>query len=132
MAPLSLLTTPICMPSSTVAASISELYADHQGWLKLWLLRYVNCSEAAADLAQDTFIRVMQRQRKEADFTIHYPHTYLRTVANGLLVDYFRRRNVEQAYIEALKQLPAEVSIDPQDREIMLEALVRRELAGWI
>lgn len=113
------------MPSSTTNTDIAELYATHQGWLKLWLMRHVGCGDEAADLVQDTFIRVMQRQRREAGFSVIYPRTYLRTMANSLLIDYFRRRKVEQAYIEALKQLPQEVSIDPADREIMLEALLR-------
>lgn len=113
------------MPPSTVAVSTSELYADHQGWLKLWVLRRVGCGDEAADLVQDTFIRILHRQRQEDSFVIHYPRTYLRMVANSLLVDYFRRRKVEQAYVEALKHCPQDVGIDPQEREMMLETLLR-------
>lgn len=113
------------MSLSIGSASVTNLYSEHQRWLKGWIQRRVGCSDEAADLAQDTFIRVIQRQRKEADFTIGYPRTYLRTVAHGLLIDHFRRRKVEQAYLEALQQLPHEVVIDLQEREIILETLQR-------
>jgi RNA polymerase sigma factor, sigma-70 family len=113
----------VCMPNGTIA--VAELYTDHQSWLKLWIQRRVGCTLEAADLAQDTFIRVLQRQRKEVGFTIRYPRTYLCTIANSLLIDHLRRRKVEQAYLDALQQLPQAVSIDPEEREIMLEALVR-------
>lgn len=113
------------MPPSIGSASVADLYTDHQNWLKHWIQRQVGCNDEAADLAQDTFIRVMQRQRKEAGFVIGYPRTYLRTVAHGLLIDYFRRRRVEQAYLDALEQLPQEVMIDLEAREIILETLQR-------
>lgn len=47
--------------------SIEGLYTDHYGWLKAWLRRRLDNSFDAADLAHDTFFRLLVRQEaKEA------------------------------------------------------------------
>lgn len=40
-----------------------------------------------------------------------------------MLVDHFRRRDVERAYLEALAALPEPDILSPEDREILLETL---------
>lgn len=85
---------------------LESIYKDHHNWLRGWLYQKVGCDQRAADLAQDTFIRLLQAQHKKADFTPNQPRAYLRTVANGLVVDYFRRRSLENAYLEALANMP--------------------------
>lgn len=102
---------------------INNLYISHHGWLRGWLGKHLGCSETAADLAQDTFVRVMQRQKADTCFAINHPRRYLRMVANSLMVDHFRRRSVEQAYLEALATLPEAHAISVEEREIVLETL---------
>ena len=102
---------------------IHDLYIGHSGWLQGWLRSKLNCSDTAADLAHDTFIRVMQKQRADASFDILYPRSYLRMVANSLVVDLFRRRSVERAYIEAMAHFPEAVIISEEEREIILQTL---------
>lgn len=71
-------------------------YAAHGDWLKDWLRRYTRCSHRAADLAQDTFCRLI-----EADEigSARDPRSYLATVARRILVDDIRHREVERAYL---------------------------------
>ena len=38
---------------------LGRLYRDHHGWLRGWLLRRLNVPAEAADLAQDTFLRLL-------------------------------------------------------------------------
>ncbi|WP_350649943.1 sigma factor, partial [Pseudomonas sp. HY13-MNA-CIBAN-0226] len=38
---------------------VEVLYNDHHHWLTGWLRRKLGCPDNAADLAQDTFIRVL-------------------------------------------------------------------------
>ncbi|MBL7251439.1 sigma-70 family RNA polymerase sigma factor [Alloalcanivorax sp. C16-2] len=102
---------------------LQHLYRGHHGWLRGWLCHRLGCSETAADLAQDTFVRIMQRQRQERDFTVSHPRQYLRLVANGLMVDHFRRRAVEQAYLEALAQRPEAATLALEEQQIILETL---------
>lgn len=42
--------------------SLETLYADHHGWLRGWLGRRLGNSSDAADLAQDTFLRLLRRR----------------------------------------------------------------------
>ncbi|HCC62425.1 MAG TPA: RNA polymerase subunit sigma, partial [Pseudomonas sp.] len=42
---------------------VHRLYVDHQGWLNGWLRRQLGCSQRAADLAQDTFVRVLSKDQ---------------------------------------------------------------------
>jgi len=102
---------------------IHNLYTGHSSWLQNWLRGKLDCSDTAADLAHDTFIRVMQKQRSDESFNILYPRSYLRMVANSLMVDLFRRRSVEKAYLEALAHFPEAVSISAEEREIILQTL---------
>ncbi|MFP1680962.1 sigma-70 family RNA polymerase sigma factor [Alloalcanivorax sp. C16-1] len=102
---------------------LQHLYRGHHGWLRGWLCQRLGCSETAADLAQDTFVRILQRHKRERDFTISHPRQYLRLVANGLMVDHLRRRAVEQAYLEALAQRPEAATLPLEERQIILETL---------
>ncbi|AXM96565.1 sigma factor [Pseudomonas plecoglossicida] len=45
---------------------IALVYTEHNTWLKQWLYRKLGCSAQAADLAQDTFLRILQSQQKAA------------------------------------------------------------------
>ncbi|PUA29536.1 MAG: RNA polymerase subunit sigma [Cellvibrio sp. 79] len=99
---------------------LEDLYRDHQPWLKLWLQRRLGCSHNAADLAQDTFVRLLAKPEQES---LNNPRAYLRTIAHGLLVNWFRRKDLERAYLEALAALPEEEAPSPELRYQLLEML---------
>lgn len=101
---------------------IGQLYSDHHGWLRGWLGQRLSCSETAADLAQDTFIKVLQQQRSE---TLRQPRAYLSSIARNLMIDMFRRRSIEQAYQDSLNLLPEPVEISPEERHSIIETLVK-------
>lgn len=86
------------MQAAATPLEISSLYGRHGDWLRLWLKRRTRCPERAADLAQDTFCRILERQ-EVAD--LRNPRAYLATVARRILIDDVRRREVEQAYLDA-------------------------------
>ncbi len=108
-----------------VPGDIQDLYIQHHHWLRNWLRQRLGCSHQAADLAQDTFVRVMQKQRAEPDFVISYPRRYLNILANSLMLDMFRRRAVEQAYLDALALMPEPELISEEARALILELLQR-------
>lgn len=99
---------------------VAELYADHHGWLKGWLRRKVGCPEQAADLMQDTFVKVMLSQTGSG---IREPRAYLATIANRLAVDLFRRQQIERSYLEALAALPEGDSPSAEEAVLFKEAL---------
>ncbi|WP_052140496.1 sigma-70 family RNA polymerase sigma factor [Janthinobacterium lividum] len=109
-------------------STITVLYSEHHGWLKTWLQRKLGCSFDAADLAHDTFVRIVTGYRtgkQGAAVPMREPRAYLRTVANGLMIDLFRRRSLEQAWLAALAGQPDVVAISPEERLLVLEALQR-------
>lgn len=105
---------------SPAVQEVHTLYADHHGWLVGWLRYRLGCGEQAADLAQDTFLRVLVKREADA---VRAPRAYLSTIARGLMTDLFRRQDLERAYLEVLATLPAPEAPSPETRALILEAL---------
>lgn len=104
----------------SAAHPVAELYADHHRWLHAWLRRKLGCTHRAADLAHDTFLRLLKH---DALPEIHEPRAYLTTIAKGVLVNWYQRQALEQAYLEALAELPEAVVPSEEERYLALEAL---------
>lgn len=102
---------------------VETIYKEHHNWLRGWLYQKVGCDQRAADLAQDTFVRLLQVQYKQTDFTPEQPRAYLRTVANGLVIDYFRRRSLENAYQDAVAHMPELTMISEEERLLIWQTL---------
>lgn len=117
------------VPEENRAQSVAALYADHHGWLQAWLSRKLGDSFEAADLAHDTFLRVLRRGLSEG---IKAPRAYLTVIAGGLVNDHWRRRALEQAWVEVLAARPEAVTPSLEERAIILETLeqVARLLDG--
>ncbi len=105
--------------STSQQETIHALYSDHHGWLQGWLRRRLGNSADAADLAQDTFIRLLI----SPPVAIETPRAYLATVANRLLANLHRRRSLEQAYLETLANLPEAEAPSLERQALILEAL---------
>ena len=99
---------------------IEALYSDHHGWLHAWLRGKLGNSFDAADLAQDTFARVLAGRMPAS---LVEPRAYLTTVAKGILVNWYRRQALERAYLEALAALPEPQAPAPEQRVLILETL---------
>jgi RNA polymerase sigma-70 factor (ECF subfamily) len=115
------------MPSFN--ATLRVLYSDHHGWLNGWLRSKLGNAADAADLAQDTFVRLLHRNEV---LELKAPRAFLRTVARGLVIDHWRREELERAYLEALAHLPAQQAPSPESRELVFELLesIARMLDG--
>jgi RNA polymerase sigma factor (sigma-70 family) len=98
-------------------------YEEHHGWLSAWLRRRLGCSHSAADLAQDTFVRVLLRPQVLP--TLREPRAYLSTLAKGVVIEHVRRRSLERACLEALAVLPEPLALSPESLVLLVEALVR-------
>jgi len=106
---------------SSSLVTLNNLYNDHHGWLKSWLRRRLGCPEQAADLAHDTFIRILT---KSQPLSVREPRAFLTCIAQGMVSNFRRRQRVERAYIEALGQLPEALVPSPEVQAIMLETLL--------
>ncbi len=114
------LTRVLPMSDSSVSPQVQSLYSDHRGWLFGWLRRKTGCSEQAADLVQDTFVRVMTARDTSS---LREPRAYLTTVAKGLMINWFQRQALERAYLDALAALPEPLAPSPEQRLLILESL---------
>lgn len=106
------------MPSSQQVAQ--QLYCEHQSWLHQWLRNKVGCPQQAKDLTQDTFVNVLVSPELH---TIRQPRPFLATVARRLVANYYRRKTLEEAYLEALATQPEHLHPSPEDRWVILETL---------
>ena len=105
----------------SLRSAVNDLYCEHYGWLNGWLRKRLGNAFDAADLTQDTFVRVI-KARSALD--IREPRPYLSRIAKGLLIDLIRRRSLEQAYLEALATLPEALQPSLEEQAILLQALV--------
>ncbi len=111
------------MPLTTASppSAAHTLYAEHHGWLQAWLRRRLGCAHSAADLAQDTFVRVLLRPQVLP--TLREPRAYLTTLAKGVVSEHWRRQALERAYLEALALMPEALALSPEDRLELLQTL---------
>nr|WP_082551658.1 sigma-70 family RNA polymerase sigma factor [Massilia sp. Root351] len=112
---------------STIAlaprSDLAAMYVDHHGWLVGWLRRKLNGADHAADLAHDTFMRILCLHQEKRAPAIQEPRAYLTTVARHLLINHARRQSLELAYLEVLAQMPPALAPSPEERLALLETL---------
>ncbi|WP_263143633.1 sigma-70 family RNA polymerase sigma factor [Pseudomonas sp. RIT-PI-AD] len=117
------------MPFQTHTTAVQRIYEQHHSWLQAWLRGKLNNACDAADVAQDTFVRLLGARNA---LQIREPRDYLVTVARGLLIDRYRRRTIELAYLDSLAAHPEPVVISEEDKALIIETLVAvdKALAG--
>jgi len=101
--------------------TLHGLYREHRSWLERWLYQRLGNRWDAADLSQDTFLRVLASPQVLSE--LREPRAYLLTVGKRLLVNFHKRRSLEQAYLEALANLPEAQMPSPEQRWLLLETL---------
>lgn len=75
----------------------------------------------AADLAQDTFLRLLTN---EEPLSIREPRALLTTIAKRVVANFYRRRRIEDAYLATLAVLPEPEVPGPETRALLLETLL--------
>lgn len=111
------------VPAEALQHDLTALYDDHHGWLSGWLRKKLGCAHNAADIAQDTFLRILTAQDKRSDLNLREPRAYLTTVAGRVLLNHYRRLSLERAYLDALALVPDRYAPSPEERLIILETL---------
>lgn len=110
-------------------ASAASFFVDHHGWLLGRLNRRLSNRADAEDLASETFVRVVAQPALDA---VQTPRAFLTTIAKRVLLDFWRRRDLERAWLEAIAHLPEDLAPSPEERAVLLEALdgIARALDG--
>ncbi len=100
---------------------IHSLYHNHHNWLYSWLQHKLGDGYDAADLAHDTFIRVIVFRQTQS--LGDEPRALLKCIAKGLVIDHWRRQEVRQAYLDTIAHLPEPTALPPEVSLSILEAL---------
>ena len=96
------------MPAPSHTAVVQHIYEQHHSWLHGWLKGKLHNACDAADVAQDTFVRILAGRHAAQ---ILEPRDYLATIARGLVIDRYRRHAIEQAYKQSLAERPEAVGL---------------------
>ncbi|WP_437883700.1 sigma-70 family RNA polymerase sigma factor [Pseudomonas sp. LRF_L74] len=101
---------------------LHRLYSDHHDWLYRWLRQRLGCSHHAADLAHDTYLRILSSRQNPA---AEQARSHLMQIAKGLVIDRYRRQSIEQAYLQAVAMQPEAMAPSPEESALIIEALVQ-------
>ncbi|MBK8815569.1 MAG: sigma-70 family RNA polymerase sigma factor [Methylococcaceae bacterium] len=78
---------------SASALDIQSLFTRHRGELLWHLLKIVKCEETAAELAQESYLILVESAGKQ---TIEQPRSFLFKVATNLALNHLRRNKVAE------------------------------------
>lgn len=115
------------MAVGSAADPITELYSQNHGWLLAWLRGKLGNSFEAADVAHDTYVKIIDTGRLPEQ--VAQSRAYLVRIAKHLVVDIYRRRRLEHAYAELLAHLPPAFVPSIEERLLVLETLCRVDAA---
>ena len=107
---------------------IEGLYAEHHGWLRGWLRGRLGNAFDAADLAHDTYLRILSSGRMPEP---RQSRQHLAQIAKGLVIDLYRRRQIEAAYLDALARLPQRWRRPPRTGARPVRGPARRRCCDW-
>lgn len=107
--------------------SVDGLYRAHHGWLQGWLRKRLGDRERAADIAQDTFVRLLVTGRLPG---VQESRSYLAQIARNLVIDQWRRQRIEQAYLDSIAHLSEQEIPSPESQALILETLL--EIAAML
>jgi len=108
------------LSAASAGHAFTSIYRNHHSWLVNMLWRKLGNVDNAADLAQDTFARLLLANDASA---LREPRAYLTTVSSRLAAHHFRRLALERAYLDALALQPEATASSPETRALVLEAL---------
>lgn len=83
------------------SADIERLYREHQPMLVRWLARLVRCEDTAADLAQESYLRVAGTAGEQV---ITHPRAFLFRTARNLAFDHLRKMKTRSGSAQPLEE----------------------------
>lgn len=107
------------------ADTIDHLYRSHQGWLNGWLRKKLGCLHQAADLVQDTFVKLLSLSSLPA---LREPRAYLLVVANHLVINQYQRHKLEQETLRTMAVLAEEAQTASLEEQAATRQLLGKTL----
>lgn len=103
-------------------ALMASLFSEHYTWLRGRVSRAMGCQHSGEDIAAEAFLRVLGLRDPQA---INEPRALLTTIARRLMVDNWRRGDLERAYLESLREIPENTLPSPEEQAMLVETLVQ-------
>lgn len=110
--------------SFALKQQLAQLYLDHHRWLYSLLRRMLGNSSDAADLAHDIYLKLLKRGCVPSP---ELSRCHLTQIAKGMVIDLYRRRQVEAGHLEGLKQQHEPLAPSEESRALVLETLAQIE-----
>lgn len=104
-----------------LSQQVHTYYTEHHGWIRAWLNRKLGNASDAADLAHDVFVRLLAKPRRfDSD---NHARAYLYAMSRHVCVDFWRRQQLERAWLEVLANCPEAQMPSEEERAMVLEVL---------
>ena len=115
--------------TSDASRLLGEEFRRSYGWLKARLWRKTGCQFVAEDLSSEAFVQLVAIQDKQ---TVREPRALLTTISQRLVFDFWRRRDLENAYLRELAQTPERFTQSEEEKYQMVQLLIEidRRLSG--
>ena len=99
---------------------VGALFRDHHPWLCARLRRHLGASSSVEDIAAETFLQLLE---SPALTPIREPRALLTTIAQRLLSQLWRRRDLERQHLEQLQQVDQQQAISPEEQAQLTQTL---------
>jgi RNA polymerase sigma factor (sigma-70 family) len=101
--------------------ALTDLYDENHSWLYTWLCRKLGNQFDAADVAQETFIKLMY---KHTTYQLDQPRALLTTIAKNIMHNLWHKAQIRQAYHDVLLQADCAYAPSPEEELIAIEVLL--------
>lgn len=105
---------------------LQSIFREHYAWLRDQMRRHAGSYHNAEDVASEAFVHLAQHRDLDE---VREPRALLTTIAKRVLFETWRRRDLEQAYLETLALAPQPTYPSPEERALVLEALMAVDAA---
>lgn len=102
---------------------VTALYLDHAGEIRRYIGRRIACRETVADLAQETFVRLLSSERTPEPGK---RRAYLFRIAEHLTIDHFRRHAAHDACVSLDQCAEIACPVPPPERYAIARQQIRR------
>ncbi len=104
-------------------SAFDHLFSVYRERLYAFAIGYLKMEEDAKELVQDVFVKVWENRHKlDEDKSFN---SYLFTIAKNTILNYFRKKASEQAYIEYIKKHTG-LSVSPVEEKVEFSELQKK------
>lgn len=113
-------------PQAATARAMAVLEAwfrGHHSWLLDRVQRHLRNWAEAEDVAAETFSQAAAQASHQGLNDVREPRAFLTTIAKRQMFQLWRRRDLEQAYLESLALQSEAMAPSAEERQMFIEAL---------